>query len=55
MDGIVLYFVYLLGAAGSSYWVYRDARKRDVEYARSIALATAVFFPVGLLFYVLSR
>ena len=55
MDTIVYYFVYLVAAAGSSYRVYRDAKKHSREYPRSIALGTAVLFPVGLLFYVLSR
>ena len=55
MDATVTYFAYLLGAAGSSYWVYRDATKRGRSHARPIALVAAVFFPVGLLFYVLSR
>ncbi len=55
MDAIVYYFAYLVGAAGSSYWVYRDAQKHGRGHPRSIALGTAVLFPVGILFYVVSR
>ncbi len=55
MDTIVLYFGYLVGAAVSSFWVYRDAQKRGHAHARSVALGTAALFPVGILFYVLSR
>ena len=55
MDTIVLYFAYLFGAAASSAWVYRDARERGHAHPRSLALGTAVLFPVGILFYVLSR
>jgi hypothetical protein len=55
MDPLVVYFLYLAGAAGSGYWVYRDAQKHGHGHPRSIALGTAVLFPVGLLFYILSR
>ena len=55
MDTIVLYFGYLVGAAASSFWVYRDAEERGHAHPRSVALATAALFPVGILFYVLSR
>ena len=55
MDATVTYFAYLLGAAGPSCWVYHDATKRGRSHARRIALVTAVFFSVELLFYVLSR
>ncbi len=55
MDAIVYYFAYLIGAAGSSYWVYRDAQKHGHTSPRSIALGAAVLFPVGLLFYIVSR
>ena len=53
--GTLLYFGYLAGAAGSSVWVYNDAKKRGHGHPRSMALGTAALFPVGLLFYVLSR
>lgn len=52
---MVYYFVYLAGAALSGAWVYRDAQKHGRGHPRSIALGTAVLFPVGLLFYILSR
>ena len=52
---MVLYFIYLAGAAASGVWVYLDAKKREHANPRSLALATAVLFPVGLLFYILSR
>ena len=55
MDAFVLYFAYLAGAAGSSFWVYTDAQKRGHGHPRSVALGTAVLFPVGVLFYILSR
>lgn len=55
MGTLAVYFAYLAGAAGSSFWVYRDAKKRGHGQPRSLALGTAVLFPVGLLFYVLSR
>ncbi len=55
MDTIVYYFAYLVGAAGSSFWVYRDAQKHGHGNPRSIALGTAVLFPVGILFYIVSR
>ncbi len=55
MSTIVLYFVYLAGAAGSSVWVYSDAKKRGLGRPRSLAFGTALLFPVGVLFYVLSR
>ena len=50
-----LYFIYLAGAAASGVWVYLDAKKREHANPRSLALGTAVLFPVGLLFYILSR
>ena len=46
-----LYFVYLAGAAASGVWVYPDAKKHERANPRSLALGTAVLFPVGLLFY----
>ncbi len=55
MDTVVLYFGYLIGAAGSAVWVYRDAKKHDHGHPRAIALGSAVLFPVGLLLYILSR
>jgi hypothetical protein len=55
MDTIVVYFGYLAGAAASGAWVYRDAKKHEHAYPRSIALGTAALFPVGLLFYIMSR
>ena len=50
-----LYFIYLASAAAAGVWVYSDAKKHKRAYPRSLALGTAVFFPVGLLFYILSR
>ena len=50
-----LYIGYMIGAAVSGVWVYRDAERRGRPHARSIALATMLLFPFGLLFYVLSR
>ena len=55
MDSIVLYFAYLVGAAGSAVWVYRDAKKHGHGHPRAMALGTAVLFPVGVLLYILSR
>ena len=55
MDTIILYFVYLVGVAGSAAWVYRDAQKHGHGHTSSVALGTAVLFPVGILFYILSR
>ncbi len=55
MDTIVLYFAYLVGAAASGAWVYRDAQKHGHGHPRSIALGTTVLFPVGILLYILSR
>ena len=55
MDTLIVYFGYLFGAAGSGYWVYRDAQKHGHGHPRSVALGSAVLFPVGLLFYILSR
>ncbi len=55
MDPTILYFAYLVGVAGSSAWVYRDAQKHGHAHPRAIALGTAVLFPVGILFYILSR
>ncbi len=46
-----LYFIYLAGAAVSGVWVYLDAKKRERANPRSLALGTALLFPVGLLFY----
>lgn len=51
----VAYFGYLLGAVGSSFWVYRDAKRRGLAHARALTMALAILFPVGLLGYVLSR
>lgn len=55
MDTMILYFAYLAGVAGSAAWVYRDAKKHGHGHPRSVALGTAVLFPVGILFYILSR
>lgn len=55
MDTIVLYFAYLVAAAASGAWVYRDAKKHGHGHPRSVALGTTVLFPVGILFYILSR
>ncbi len=55
MDTMILYFAYLVGVAGSAAWVYRDAQKHGHGHPRSIALGTAVLFPVGILVYILSR
>ena len=55
MELMTPYLIYLVGAAGSSVWIYRDACKHDRANPRAITLAAAVFFPVGLLVYVLSR
>ena len=55
MGTVVFYFAYLAGAAGSGAWVYRDAQKRGREHPRSLALGAVVLFPVGVLFYILSR
>jgi hypothetical protein len=55
MDTIVLYFGYLLATAVSSFWVYRDAKQRGHGHPRSVALGTSALFPVGILFYILSR
>ena len=55
MDSILWYAGYLIGVAGSSVWMYRDAKKRGNENARALALAMSVLFPIGLLYYVLSR
>ena len=55
MDAIILYFAYLAGVAGSAAWVYRDAKKHGHGHPRSVALGTAVLFPVGILFYIMSR
>ena len=55
MGTVVLYFAYLVGAAASGAWVYQDAQKRGHEHPRSLALGAVVLFPVGILFYILSR
>ncbi len=55
MDTILVYVGYLAGAAASGAWVYLDAKKHEHVYPRSVALGTAVLFPVGLLFYIMSR
>ena len=55
MELLAPYAFYLIGAAGSSVWVYRDATKREHASPRGITAAAAVFFPIGLLIYVLSR
>jgi hypothetical protein len=55
MDATVVYFLYLAGVAGSAVWVYRDAQKHGHGHPRAVALGTALFFPVGLLVYILSR
>ena len=52
---LVIYVVYLGGAAASGVWVYRDAQKHGHGHPRSVAAGTAVLFPVGLLLYILSR
>ena len=49
------YVGYLVGAVGSSFWMYRDAKRRGLPQARAITAAAAMFFPVGLLVYILSR
>jgi len=55
VETLAPYALYLIGAAGSSVWVYRDAQKNDHVSPRAITFAAAVFFPVGLLVYILSR
>jgi hypothetical protein len=55
MELLAPYVLYLVGAAGSSVWIYRDATKREHASPRGVTLAAAVFFPIGLLIYVLSR
>ena len=52
---MISYFAYLAGAAGSAFWVYRDAKKHGREHPRALALGTGLLFPVGLLIYILSR
>ena len=55
MDSTLLYAGYLIGVAGSAVWIYRDAKKLGNENARAMALAMSVLFPIGLMYYVLSR
>lgn len=52
---MVAYSIYLAGAVASSAWVYLDAKKHDHAHPRWVAFGTAVLFPFGLLFYIMSR
>jgi hypothetical protein len=55
VDSIALYLVYLAGAAASGAWVYLDAKERERANPGLWGWGSAVLFPIGVLFYVLSR
>ena len=55
MSSAILYLLYPACVLGSAVWVYRDAQRQGFARPRLVALGVSVFFPIGILVYVLSR